>query len=155
MISKDPYQPRSKSKKKKCKHLLKHNLLRDQTSPQLNNDIIWHQSHLLTRQYLLFSKIDPEPSDGSLIRVSRQQRVLWPHLFNIFKDNHGLANRFSAMNKHRDLLVDWIVLQKQGTFVGKIFFYIFIRYSLQFQSPYHSVTKWTWPCPMQLHLTHV
>jgi hypothetical protein len=102
--------------------------------------------------YHIFSKLNPKASNSSLIRISGQQGVVWPHLFYIFNDNHGLANWFSAVNKHRDLLVGWIELEKNKTFVGKIFFYVFIWYALQFQSPYHSVTEWTWPCPMKLYL---
>jgi hypothetical protein len=107
--------------------------------------------------YLIFRKLNPKASNSSLTRISGQQGIVWPHLFDIFKDNHGLANWFSVVNKHRDLLVDWIVLKKHKTFVEKIFFYVFIWNALLFQSPYDSVTEWTRPCPMKLHLmiTHV
>lgn len=78
--------------------------------------------------------------------TQNQQWILRPHLFNVLKDNRWLTDRFSSMNKHWDHLVNRVALQKHGTFVGKIFFYVLIWYVLQFQSPYDPVTKWTRPC---------
>uniref|UniRef100_A0A6N2N206 DNA-directed RNA polymerase n=1 Tax=Salix viminalis TaxID=40686 RepID=A0A6N2N206_SALVM len=88
--------------------------------------------------YLIFGKFDPETSLCSLVGVVRQQWVLGPHLIDVFDNNHGLANWLVAMEKHRDLLVNRVVLEKQRTFIGEIFFYKLIRNSLQFESPYHS-----------------
>lgn len=96
--------------------------------------------------YLIFSKLNPKPCHSSFIRVIWQQWILRPHLFNVLKDYRWLTDRFSSMNKHWDHLVNRVVLQKHGTFIGKIFFYVLIWYVLQFQSPYDPVTKWTRPC---------
>lgn len=81
--------------------------------------------------YFILYKFDPEASRGSLEWIQGQERVLRPSLVDVVEDDHGLADRLSAVDEHRNLLVDRIVVQKQSTFVGNIFFYVFIRDPLQ------------------------
>jgi hypothetical protein len=47
---------------------------------------------------------------------------LGPHLIDVFDNDHGLANWLIAMEKHWDLLVNRVILEKQRTFIGEIFF---------------------------------
>lgn len=105
--------------------------------------------------YLVSRIIHPEPSDGSLIRILWQQWILWPCFINVFKYDKGLSYWFAAVNEDRYLLVNWVVLQQQFTLIiRKIFFYVLIPNTFQFQSPYNSLTKRAGPEPMQLHFCH-
>ncbi|KAG6764620.1 hypothetical protein POTOM_032098 [Populus tomentosa] len=88
-----------------------------------------------------YDKMLLQTSQSSLVRVIGQQGILGPYLIDVFDNNHGLANWFFAMEKHWDLLKNRVVLQKQRTFVGNIF-YELIWNALHFQSPYHSENKW-------------
>jgi len=72
--------------------------------------------------YLIIGKFDPETSQSSLVGVIWQQWILGPHLIDVFDNDHGLANWLIAMEKHWDLLVNRVILEKQRTFIGEIFF---------------------------------
>lgn len=98
---------------------------------------------MIEEVYLILYKFDPEASRGSLEWIRRQERVLRPSLVDVVEDDHGLADRLSAVDEHRNLLVDRIVVQKQSTFVGKILLYKFVGDPLKLQSPDHSATKRT------------
>ncbi|PON93610.1 LOW QUALITY PROTEIN: hypothetical protein TorRG33x02_105940 [Trema orientale] len=53
--------------------------------------------------------------------------------------------------KDRNLLVDWIVLEKQWTFVDQVFYYIFIGDALNLEGQFHPLSIWASPHTMQLH----
>ncbi|KAF4372537.1 hypothetical protein F8388_027210 [Cannabis sativa] len=63
------------------------------------------------------SKLHPKSCQSSFIRVLRQERSLRPSFFDVLKNNQRFTNGFATMNKHRDLLVNWIILKKQFTLV--------------------------------------
>lgn len=66
-------------------------------------------------------KLDPKPSNCSLIRMSRHQGILLrPCFVQVLEDYHRFTDRISAMDEHWDFLVNWVRLQKQRAFCHKI-----------------------------------
>jgi len=104
---------------------------------------------------LFLDEFDPETHHGSLVRIAGHQRVLRPRFLEVLDNDHGLANRSRAMDEHRNLLVNRVVLQKQGAFVGEVFLNVIKWYALELQCPYDSAAVWTRPKSMQLHSIHV
>lgn len=91
--------------------------------------------------YFLRRKTDPEPSHGSLVYVGWEEWVLGPCLFDVLDYDKGLGDGFSVVNEHRDLLVHRVVVKKLRALPSEIFLDVLERDTLQFQSPYHSVTE--------------
>nr|GMC69684.1 60S ribosomal protein L34 [Ipomoea batatas] len=77
--------------------------------------------------------IFPESDYCSFIRILwNKARLVVPCFIDVFQDDHRFRKWVSIVDKHRDLLVDRVVLQEQGTFVEQIFFNIFKRYGFDF-----------------------
>lgn len=95
--------------------------------------------------YILGSEMNPEASQGTVKGIVGQEWRVRPGFFDVFKDDMGLCNWFTAMNENGDLLMDRIVLRKQLTFVGEIFFYVIILDALEFERPNHLVYERTSP----------
>jgi len=83
-----------------------------------------------------------------------QQWVVWPCVFDVLKDDHGLCNGFAAMDEHWDFLVNWVGLQKKITFVVSVNLYVLVTNGLQFESPYHPVNERARPKPKHLNISH-
>nr|GME21471.1 unnamed protein product [Ipomoea batatas] len=91
------------------------------------------------------SKLSPETSQSSVIRVLRQNGSAWKGLINVFNNDKRFCKWFSIVQEHRDFLVDWVVLEKQGALVGEVFFYQFILNSFQSESHLNPAAKWASP----------
>ena len=50
--------------------------------------------------YLIIGVVYPKPSLCSLVWITRKQGIVRPCLFNVFDNDHGLANGFSTMNEN-------------------------------------------------------
>jgi len=113
-----------------------------------NNSISKFATHLVLIEF------DPEPGHGLLIRILRKQRVLWPTLFDVLQYYSGLCNGSPSMDKHRDLLVNWVEPQQFIALVAEIFLHILVFHPLELESPYNSVTEGTRTSSEQLDSLH-
>lgn len=106
--------------------------------------------------YFVINEPWPESSQGSIIRLLRQDGVVvLPCLINVFKDHKGLSQWSSIVDKHRYLLVNRVVFDKKITLVPKIFFKVSVLDSLQFQGNLHPSGKRASPHTKQLNFSVV
>ena len=64
------------------------------------------------------------------------------------------ATGFPFVHKHWDLLMDRVILEKNGTLVCQVFFYILIFYPLELQRPFNSAAERTQRCTNHFHFSH-
>ncbi|WVZ07890.1 hypothetical protein V8G54_021236 [Vigna mungo] len=102
--------------------------------------------------YLVINEFGPETSQGSLVRIRRQDGVVVPCLIDVLNNHKGLCKGFLTVNKDWNLLVNWVVFQKQFTLVAQIFFQKFVFNALEFESNLHPTHKRASHNSQKLHL---
>jgi hypothetical protein len=77
---------------------------------------------LIQFTYLLIHEAGPEPDSGASERVGRHERRPIKCLINVLDDDERLADgRPVAVEEHRHLLVDGVVLQEQLALAVEVF----------------------------------
>jgi len=102
--------------------------------------------------YLVINEFGPETSQGSLVRIRRQDGIVLPCLINVFNNHKRLCYGLPIVNKHWNLLVNWVGFEKQFTLVPQIFFDIFVFNSLQLEGNMNPAHKWASSSSQKGHL---
>ena len=121
-------------------------------SKNLNMDPGMVEGRDLIESYLVINELGPETSQGSMVRIRRQDGVVFPCVIDVLNNHKGLGYGLFIVNKHWNHFINWVILEEQITLVVQIIFQIFVFNSLQFESNLHPVQKWASNNPQKDHL---